>query len=418
VTDFRRVVEGGGDSVAQPLTGWLVIDFTEGVAGSNCTKLLADFGARVVKIERPGGDPARLMGPFPGDVVDSERGGMFLHLNTNKESIVIDLSTPEGARVARTLASKADVVVESSRPGTMSALGLGAEELMTDRPGLVYTSVTAFGQSGPYRDWEMTEIVAYGMGGMSASGCADREPVKLAGNVVLMQSGATACVGTLGAMFYAEEHGEGQHVDVATFETQNGSLDRRRYYLLSYEYSGTTAERTAVVGAGRPAAGGRFECADGQMVTTGRIWPDHVGRMVAVLGDPVLARMWGEMGLDLMTDHPDLINRSVGAWASVRPSRAAMREAQAGGWPVVVVNDPLLLLTDDHLEARGFWVTADHPAAGPLPYAGAPWRIDGAGWSIRRTAPLLGQDTDLVLGELVGLSGDEIRWLRDSGAVA
>src|SRR5690606_38508507 len=131
-----------------------------------------------------------------------------------------------------------------------------------------------------------TEIVAFAMGGMSASGVIDREPVKLAGNAVLMQSGATACVATLGALFHAVERGVGQHVDVATFETQNGSLDRRRYYLLSYEYSGSVVQRAHVVGAGRPAAGGRFECADGRMVTTGRIWPDHVGRMVQVLGAP------------------------------------------------------------------------------------------------------------------------------------
>jgi crotonobetainyl-CoA:carnitine CoA-transferase CaiB-like acyl-CoA transferase len=403
---------------SQPLTGLFVVDFTEGVAGPNCTKLLADFGARVVKVERPGGDPARTMAPFPDDQPDSEKSGLFLHLNTNKESVVIDVSNPEGAGIARTMALRADVVVESSRPGTMAGFGLGPADMMTSNPRLVFTSVTPFGQTGPYRDWEMTEIVAFGMGGMSASGSLEREPVKLVGNVVLMQSGATACVATLGALFHAEEHGEGQHVDVATFETQNGTLDRRRYYLLSYEYSGTIGERAAVVGVGRPAAGGRFECADGQMVTTGRIWPDHVGRMVTVLDDPELTRLWEDMGLDLMTEHPDLINRLVAAWAAARESRAAMREAQTAGWPVVVVNDPLLLLSDDHLRARGFWVTADHPAAGALPYTGPPWRMDGGGWSIRRTSPLLGQDTDVVLAELAGLSGGEILRLRASGAVA
>ncbi len=402
----------------QPLTGLLVVDFTEGVAGPNCTKMLADFGARVVKIERPGGDPARAMAPFPGDWPDLEKSGMFLHLNTNKESVVIDIATPEGAGIARTMASRADVVVESSRPGTMATFGLGPDDLTIGNPRLVFTSVTPFGQTGLYRDWEMTEIVAFAMGGMSASGSAEREPVKLAGNAVLMQSGATACVATLGALFHAEEHGEGQHVDVATFETQNGTLDRRRYYLLSYEYSGTIGERAAVVGAGRPAAGGRFECADGQMITTGRIWPDHVGRMVTVLGDPELARVWEEIGLDVMTEHPDLINRLVAEWAAARKSRVAMREAQAAGWPVVVVNDPLLLLSDDHLLARGFWVTADHPAAGSLPYTGPPWRLNGTGWSIRRTAPLLGQDTDAILAELAGLEGEEIVRLRDSGTVA
>jgi crotonobetainyl-CoA:carnitine CoA-transferase CaiB-like acyl-CoA transferase len=403
---------------SQPLSGLLVVDLTEWVAGPNCTKLLADFGARVVKIERPGGDPARGMGPYPHDEPDRERSGLFLHLNTNKESVVVDLAKPAGAALVRSLAARADVVVESFRPGVMAGWGLAPARLIEDHPGLVVTSVTPFGQTGPYRDWEMTEIVAFAMGGMSASGMADREPVKLIGNVVLMQSGATACAATLGALVHTRAPHQGQHVDVATFETQNGSLDRRRFYLLSYEYSATVAERSAVVGAGRPAAGGRFECNDGKMITTSRVWPDHVGRMVGVLADPELTAQWERLGLDVMEQHPQLINRLIGQWAARHSSRDAMREAQAAGWPVVVVNDPLLLLDDDHLAARGFWVTAAHPVAGSLVYAGAPWKIDGAGWALHHSAPTLGQHTDTVLDELLGLDDTAIARLRTDEVVA
>lgn len=394
-----------------------MVDLTEWVAGPNCTKLLADFGARVIKVERPGGDPARRMGPFPGDTPEPECSGLFLHLNTNKESVVIDPARPEGADIVRRLTRRADVVVESFRPGTLASWGLDPVDLIADNPDLVVTSVTPFGQTGPCRHWEMTDIVAFAMGGMSASGVVGREPVKLAGNAVLMQSGATACVATLGALFHAQERGEGQHVDVAIFETQNGSLDRRRYYLLSYQYSATVAQRATVVGAGRPAAGGRFECADGRWVTTGRIWPDHVGRMVAVLGDDELARLWESAGPSVMSDHAELVNRLIAAWAAARPARVAMREAQAAGWPVVVVNDPLLLLEDDHLRARGFWVTASHPAAGELVYTGPPWRIDGGGWALRATAPTLGQHTDALLTELAGLGPDRVATLREAGVV-
>jgi crotonobetainyl-CoA:carnitine CoA-transferase CaiB-like acyl-CoA transferase len=402
----------------QPLTGLVVLDFSEGVAGPHCTKLLADFGARVVKVEPLAGDPARAMGPFPGDEPDPERSGLFLHLNTNKEGVALDLDRPEGVDVARRLIARADVVVESARPGRFASLGLAPEHLVAMRPTLVVTSITPFGQTGPYCDWAMTEIVAFAMGGMSASGVADREPMKLIGNVVLMQSGATACTATLGALFHAQERGEGQHVDVATFETQNGSLDRRRYYLLSYAYSGTVAERAVVVGAGRPASGGRFECADGRMVTTGRIWPDHVGRMVDVLRDAELTARWEAVGLAMMSDDAELVNQSIARWAATRASRAAMREAQAAGWPVVVVNDPLLLLDDDHLQARGFWVTGEHPVAGTLTYPGAPWRIDGGGWALRRAAPTLGQDTDRVLTELAALAPREVADLRRVRVVA
>jgi crotonobetainyl-CoA:carnitine CoA-transferase CaiB-like acyl-CoA transferase len=409
----------GGSQTTQPLSDLVVLDLTEWVAGPYCTKLLADYGARVVKVERPGGDPARGMGPFPGDRIDGECSGMFLHLNTNKESVVIDGASVEGAAIIRALALRADIVVESYLPGTLAGWGLAPDELIAAKPSLVVTSVTPFGQYGPYRDMAMTEIVAFAMGGpMNASGNAEREPVRLVGNVVQMQSGATASVATLAALMYAQAQGVGQHVDVATFETQNGSLDRRRYYLLSYEYSGTVAQRSTVVGAGRPAAGGRFEAADGLQVTTGRIWPDHVGRMIVVLGDEAITRLWADKGLTVMAEYAQEINAAIARWVSRRTARDAMREAQAGGWPVVVVNDPLLLLNDDHLQARGFWVDAPHPVAGSLRYTGPPFRVADGGWSLRRTAPTLGMDTEKVLAELADVDGDQLAGLRAAGVVA
>jgi crotonobetainyl-CoA:carnitine CoA-transferase CaiB-like acyl-CoA transferase len=114
---------------------------------------------------------------------------------------------------------------------------------------------------------------------------------------------------------------------------------------------------------------------------------------------------------------PELVNRALARWAVERPARAAMREAQASGWPVVVVNDPQLLLEDDHLRARGFWVTVAHPIAGTLPYPGPPWRLDGGGWSIRRAAPVLGQDTDSVLRELAARTDADIAALRAQGVI-
>ena len=405
-------------AAAQPMAGLTVLDLSEWVAGPYCTKLLADFGARVIKVERLGGDPARRMGPFPGDVPDTEAGGLFLHLNTNKDGIVVDLDSPEGVEIVRELARTADVVVESFSPGVLDDLGLGAASLLEANPDLIVTSITGFGQSGPYADWEMDELIAFAMGGpMNASGNPAREPVKLVGNVIMMQSGSTAATATLGALYWALETGEGQHVDVATFETQNGNLDRRRYYLLSYEYSGTVGERAAVVGAGRPAAGGRFMAQDGAEITTGRIWPDHIGRMVELLDDPRLDQLWADKGMQVMADEPEYINELLGRWAAGRPARAAMREAQARGWPVVVVNDPRSLLGDDHLVGRSFFVEADHPAAGVLTYTGAPWRIDGGGWALRHTAPLLGQHTDAVLSELLGLEAPRLASLHEAGVL-
>ncbi len=408
-----------GAEPAAPLDGLLVLDLTEGVAGPNCTKQLADFGATVIKVERPGGDPARALGPFPGEQIDLECSALFLHLNTNKAGIVIDPQHARGQDLLRRLAARVDIVVESQRPGTLAGWGLSPASLIAAKADLVVTSVTPFGQSGPYRDWEMTEIVAFAMGGpMNASGGADREPVKLAGHAVLMQSGATAAVATLAARFHAEQYGTGQHVDVATFETQNGSQDRRRYYLLSYAYSGMVTERAVGVGAATQIAGGRYSCADGGVITTGRVWPDHIERMVRVLDDPAVTAAWMAHDRSCMFDDAATINAALARWASQRPARAAMREAQAGGWPVVVSNDPLSLLDDEHLLARGFWVQATHPRAGVLAYCGPPFRFEDGGWALARTAPTLGADTDAVLREFLGLHDDAIAALRADAVVA
>ncbi len=311
------------------------------------------------------------------------------------------------------------MLIESGRPGERAAAGLDAASLVAASPALVVTSVTPFGQDGAYRDYVMTEIVAFAMGGpMNSSGNPAREPVKLVGNAVQMQSGSTAAAATLGALYGALETGRGQHVDVATYETQNGTLDRRRYYLLSYQYSGFVTQRAAVVGAGRVAAGGRFEAADGRLITTGRVWPTHLPRMVAVLGDDDLAELFATKGEAVMGEDVEVVNAAIARWASAHDARAAMREAQRSGWPVVVVNDPATLLDDEHLQARGFWVTAPAADEGGLPYCGAPWHVDGGGWSLRRTAPRPGEHTDEVLRDLVGLDDVQIAALRARGVVA
>jgi crotonobetainyl-CoA:carnitine CoA-transferase CaiB-like acyl-CoA transferase len=402
-----------------PLAGIRVVDLSEGIAGPFCAKVLADFGADVVKVERPAGDPTRHMGPHPtpGSPGRTDAGGLFLHLNTNKRGVVIDDRLPDGAEVVRALTAAADVVVESDRPGARTAVGLDAASLLAATPSLVVTSVTPFGQDGPYRDYVMTEIVAFAMGGpMNSSGNPAREPVKLVGNVVQMQSGSTAAAATLGALYGALETGRGQHVDVATYETQNGTLDRRRYYLLSYQYSGFVTQRASVVGAGRVAAGGRFEAADGRLITTGRVWPTHLPRMVAVLGDEQVAELFATKGEAVMAEDAELVNAAIARWAAARDARTAMREAQRAGWPVVVVNDPATLLDDEHLRARGFWVTTPEGSPEALPYCGAPWRIDGGGWSLRRTAPRPGEHTDEVLRE-AGLDDQRIAALREAGVV-
>ena len=204
------------------LEGIKVVDFTTDVAGPNCTKLLADFGADVVKVEPPEGDPARNVPPFVADIPGVDRSLLFLHLNTNKRSITVDRTTARGQQLLRTLIADADVVVEDADPGDMATVGLDYDSLATNQPNLVYASITPWGQTGPYARMKLrsSELILQAMGGpVIQTGAADREPIKLGGNVALMQAGIVAAYGIVAAVLRAEAGGGGDYIDASIYET-------------------------------------------------------------------------------------------------------------------------------------------------------------------------------------------------------
>ena len=190
-----------------------MVELATGVEGPYAAKLLADLGAEVVKVEPPGGDPARRLGPFPEDVEDPEQSALFLHLNTNKRSVVADVTTDAGRARVLALVARADVVIESSRPGAPDDL---VDALRAVRRDLVVCSVTPFGRTGPYAQLPAEELTMYAMGGpLQSCGLAEREPVKLGGDVGRYQCGAMAALATLAALTTAERSGEGIHIDVS-----------------------------------------------------------------------------------------------------------------------------------------------------------------------------------------------------------
>ena len=244
-----------------PLDDVRVLDLTRHAAGPFATRLLADYGADVIKIEPPEGDPSRHLPPFLGDEPGPDRSGMFLFLNTNKRSVVLDLKTDEGRERFLQLAADADVVVENFMPGTLERLGIGYETLREVNPRLVLTSISNFGQDGPYRDWVGTDLTLYAMGGpMLVSGEASYEPVKTAGRMTSYHTGLVGALATSVAIRGAELRGEGEHVDVNLYETALHSIDIRLARLMMYQYSGTyTSRPTLAAGVGS----GVYPCADG-----------------------------------------------------------------------------------------------------------------------------------------------------------
>mgnify|MGYP000229019190 FL=1 len=228
------------------LEGVRVLDLTHHVAGPQCTKLLADYGADVIKVERPSGDPARSIGPFQNDQPHPEKSGLFLHLNINKRSITINLKHPNGVGVVKELVRESDIVIENFRPGMMDSLGLGYDVLEKINPAIVLTSISNFGQTGPYREMKSSDIVAYAMGGpMNITGHADYEPLKLAGNIVAMHAGSVGAYATMVALWDAEDTGEGQNVDISIYETQAGFRHRRVIYFTAYASTGVSYSRPA-----------------------------------------------------------------------------------------------------------------------------------------------------------------------------
>ena len=393
-----------------------VLDFTTQVAGPYCTKLIADYGADVIKVERPGtGDAARGLGPFPGDIPHLEKSGLFLHLNTNKRSITLDLKSKSGQKIAKQLAAEVDLVVENFRPGVMDRLGLGLEALQESNPRLVMTSISNFGQTGPYRDFKSSDILVYSMGGeMHSTGLSDREPVKLGANVVLYQAGSVAAVGSAGALFLSQDDGPGQQVDVSIMETQTGSVDRRMSALVGYQYTGELSARVPFGAAGYPI--GVYPCEDGYFEVTGGLI--YFPRVVRMLGDPpeLLEPRWYTPESQTDPELKDEFEAHFLSWTLQRSKADAWRAAQESN----VLSGPLNTMedvaNDQHFIGRGAFAQIDHPLAGSLKYPGRPFVMTESPWEIRRPAPMLGQHNGEILQELGYGPDDQVR-LRVQGVI-
>ena len=207
------------------LAAYRVLDLTD-EKGVLCTKLMADFGADVIKIEPPGGDPMRRIGPFYHDEPDPEKSLFWFTFNTSKRSITLDITRREGQEILRQLATTADFVVECFAPGYLDSLGLGYSALSEVNPRLIMTSITPFGQTGPYRDYKASDIVGLAMGGLLyLNGEPGRPPVRVRASQAYAQASVQAAGGTMVAHYYREISGEGQHVDVSMQEAVSNTLD-------------------------------------------------------------------------------------------------------------------------------------------------------------------------------------------------
>ena len=348
-----------------PLDDVTIIDLTRGEAGPYATRLLGDYGADVIKVEPPGGDPARMLPPFLGDEPGPDRSAVFLFLNTNKRSVVLDLERPDDRERLLGLVSGADAVVESLPPGTMERLGLGYEALRAANPRVVLTSMTNFGQDGPYRDYEVTDLTLYAMGGpMIASGDVDHEPLKNAGHMTLYHAGIVGALATSLALRAAAGRGEGEHVDLSLLETATHSIDLRLARLMMYQYRGSYGTRPPLASA---VASGTFPCADGFYMLSGG--PVRLEGVIRMIGHPELLEQpeWATVPARAQPERIDQFNQYLIPWM-VSHTKAEITEAciEHGvlGGPINTVAD---MLADRNFRERGFFQQIDHPRPGRSP---------------------------------------------------
>ena len=394
------------------LNGVKVLDLTHHIAGPYCTKLLADFGAQVIKIERPGGDPARDLPPFYGDERHPEKSLPFLYLNTAKQSVTLNLKSDRGVRLLRELAKDADILVENFAPRVMPSLGLDFPALRELNPSLVMVSISNFGQTGPYRDYKATDMVEYALGGlMYIFGSYDREPLKHAFNQAQFKAGTNGAAAALMALYHQRSTGQGQHVDVSIQESVASAL---RDVTSNFTYFGGVRRR-------QPNHSGDLTRL--RAVSDGYILPNPGigGRLnwhtvVEFLEAPELdddkfrtpsARLENAEVLGEILDRLFLSKNKMDMFYGAHQKRF-----------IYGVIDSLeeVMASPQNLAREGF-VEVDHPVAGTFRYPGAPFQLSGTPWDGLHPAPTLGQHTREVFGQQLGYTSDDLEELSGMGVI-
>ncbi len=406
-----------GDSLLPPraLDGVKVLDLGHGIPPANAGKLLACFGAEVIKVEPPYGDLLRRSGPFPRDLPHPETSGIFQLLNVNKRGITLNLDSVHGRRLFRMLLSWADIMVEGLGAGVLDDLGLPYEEMERINPALVVASITPFGQSGPYRDYKSYEIQSYAFGGpMYFTGQPEREPVNAATNVSDLHTGLAAASAAMVTFHRAESSGVGDYIDLAAAEVQLGNIDRRAAKLLAYSYTGTVGPRNLDhMGIGS----GPFPCADGYInLLGGEFGFDRVCSLIEredLLEEPRFATAEGRRDPANIEE----ISGMVISWLYSKSKLDVWETAQRKRVLSGVVNTTEDLLSDDHFWERGMWARTHHPVVGEMTMPGRSIKMYRTPWQVHSPAPTLGQHNQEVYCGMLGYSRAELARLRQMGIV-
>lgn len=395
-----------------PLSGYRVLDLAEPL-GFHCVKLLADMGADVLKIEAPGGDPARRIPPFKDDLPHPEKSLYFLHYNTNKRGITLNLESRDGQAIFLELAHTADVVVETFRPGRMEELGLGYRALSAQNPALVMASVTPFGQTGPWRDYKATDIAGLALSNlMYLAGEPAEPPLQAPGEVAYGMASTYGALGVAIALYHRMETGRGQQIDVSMHEC---GAHIAGYFIPNYSYNQTKPGRASRKGEETdlydpyPTKNGYVRI----FIIPAEQWRrlvDWMGRPEPI-ADPAFEKM------EYRRQHPEPVHKAVSGFCMRHTKEELYEEGQRHRISVTPINTVREFMESAHTKARQTFIEMEHPVIGKYLHFGPIPKLSETPGRVTRTAPLVGQhNEEIYCGEL-GFSKEDLLALSAAGVI-
>ncbi|MBN1188136.1 MAG: CoA transferase [Dehalococcoidales bacterium] len=408
------------------LSGYRALDLTDD-KGVFCGKILADMGVDTIKVEKPGGDPMRLFSPFYHDIPDPEKSLFWFAFNSNKRSVTLNLEDPRGQEIFKKLAQTADFVIESFPPGYLAGLGLDYTSLARTNPRLIMTSITPFGQSGPYASLKGSDLVTQALGVLLwQTGDTDRAPVRTTLPQAYMHAGADAAEGTMMAHYYRGQTGEGQQVDVSIMESVLWVGGRALPYWdcakVELKRSGRYWDR---MGRRFPAI---WECKDGYVgfLIQGSVAGDKTNESLtewmdieAMAPRYMKERDWQKWDWDKITQSDlDCLVESIGYFFKTHTTRELEEGAAQRGIMLNKVCNVADTLASEQLQARDFWVNLEHAELRDnLVYTGAFAKFSLTPLRIHRRAPLIGEHNEEIYVKEFGLSLSQVSDLKTGGII-
>jgi crotonobetainyl-CoA:carnitine CoA-transferase CaiB-like acyl-CoA transferase len=405
--------------VKGPLDGLVVFDLTRILAGPSATQILGDLGAEVIKIERPGaGDDTRNFAPpyLPkASGEDSAESAYFAGTNRNKRSLTLNLSDPEGQQLAKRLIAKADILTENFKTGTLSKYGLGYPDLKGEFPRLIYCSITGFGHTGPYAEKPAYDALIQAMGGvMSITGAPDGEPMKIGVSIADLMAGMYASVAILAAVRHQGLTGKGQHCDISMLDAHVAWLANQGMNYLA------TGENPARLGNAHPN------------IVPYQVMPTADGHFVlSVANDATFQRFCKVADCEQLLEdarfatavervrNRDVVTETLNDITRARPSAWWLENLDAQKVGVGAINNLDQVFDDPQVKAREMVIEMDHPATEgrPAKLIASPLKLSETPVSYRRSPPMIGQHSEELLGEFLGLGAAEVAGLRERGVI-